>query len=233
MSLLTLVQDVCGRLGLTVPAAVAGSADPMVAQMMALASKAGHDLAQAHPWQALTAEQTFATVAGAAQPGALPADFDRVLLGSMFNRTTRRPVEGPLAPDQWQARAALPALDPAVLAWRERGGVLMLSPVPPAGQTIAFEYVSANFARSAGGSPRDRFLADDDTAVVDEALLADALAWMFLAAKGLDFGEALSVFQRNLDQAKARDGGSAALALAPDRVDPARIGLPDGSFPGG
>jgi hypothetical protein len=233
MSLLTLVQDVCGRLGLTVPAAVAVSADPMAVQMMALASKAGRDLGRAHPWQALTAEQTFATVAAEAQAAALPTDFDRFVTGSLFNRTTRRPLDGPLTPGQWQARATLPALDPAVLAWRERGAVVLLSPVPPAGQTIAFEYVSVNFARSAGGSPRDRFLADDDTAVLDEPLLGDALAWMFLAAKGLAFGEALAQFQRSLDQAKARDGGSQALALAPDAIDPARVGLPDGSFPGG
>jgi hypothetical protein len=234
MTLLTVVQDVCGRLSLTVPTAVVGSTDAQVVQLYTLANKAGHDIAQAFNWQALMTEKTFVTVAATVQPAVIPDDFDRFVSDTFNNRTTRRPIEGPVTPIQWQWLIAQPAYSTVYLMYRERQGEFLIGPptvAPPAGQTIAYEYVSKYWAKSATSVAQEKYLADTDTSYLDENLIEDALVWMFLRAKGLSYAEEMQTYSRNLDQQMARDGGSTALRLSPSPIDLSRINLPDGSYP--
>lgn len=234
MTLLSVVQDVCARLSLTIPAVVVGSTDSQVLQLYALANKAGHDLGQSFPWQALMEEKTFVTVAASVQPTALPADFDRFVPNSFNNRTTRRPIIGPVTPQQWQWLIAQPAYSTIFLMYRERQGQFLIGPptvAPPAGQTIAYEYISAYWAKSSVGAPQLKYLADTDLTFLDESLIADAVVWMFLRAKGLSYAEEMKTYERNLDQQQARDGGSTQLLLSPRVLDLDRMNLPDGNFP--
>lgn len=230
MSLLSIIAEVCGRLGLAQPSVVVGSSDAQALQLLALANTAGRNIAQSSNWQALTEEKTFVTVAATTQPSAFAADFDRFIPNSAFNRTTRRPVNGPVTAAQWQALMAQPQLNTVFLVYNERQGALNVSPPPPAGQTVAYAYVSANWAKSSGGTPQLKFLADTDTAFIDESLIADAVVWMFLRAKGLSYAEEMQTFERNLEQQQARDGGSTILSLSPQAIDISRINLPDGSY---
>ena len=230
MSLLSIVQDVSGRLSLPIPSAVVGSSDKQVIQLLALANEEGRSLAGRCAWQALVEEQTFTTVAASAQGAALPADFDRFVPNSFFNRSTRRPMAGPITPRQWQWIQAQPVYSTACLAFRERTGQFLIAPTPPAGETIAYEYVSRNWAQGSGGAAQAAFLADGDVALLDEELIGLGLRWRFLRAKGLDYAEEMASYERELEQAVARDGGSTALQIAPQAPDLARLNLPDGSF---
>jgi hypothetical protein len=234
VSLLTIIQQACGELSLTVPTVVVGSTDPQVIQLLALAQRAGQQIAQAHPWQALMAEKTFTTVASTEQPAALPTDFDRFIPNSFNNRTTRRPIIGPVTPQQWQWLIAQPAYSTIYLMYRERAGKFLIGPptvAPPAGQTIAYEYISKNWAKSASGTPQSQFLADTDTTYLDEQLFVVYIIWAFLRAKGMSYAEEMETFNRNLEQQQARDGGSTRLLLSPRPLDLNRVNLPDGSFP--
>lgn len=234
MSLLTIVSEVCGRLDLPVPSAVAGSTDAQVVQLQALANKAGRDLASDYAWQTLVAEQTFTTTNTSVQSGAIPPDLDRFIPNSFFNRSTRRPIVGPVTPQQWQWLIAQPSFSTVYLMYRERGGEFLIGPptvAPPAGQTMAFEYVSVNWAKSASGTPQASFQADTDTAYLDEGLIADATVWMFLRAKGMSYAEEMATYERNLEKAKARDGGSTELSIVPTRINLSRANVPDGSWP--
>lgn len=230
MTLLAIVQDVCGRLSLPQPSAVVGSTDKQVIQLFELANEEGQELAARHPWQSLTREATFATVNAPGQAGALPADFDRFAPNSFFNRSTRRPMTGPVTPKEWQWIQAQPVYSSAYLAFRERTGQFLIAPTPAAGQTIAYEYVSTNWAQSSGGTAQPAFLADSDTALLSEELIRLGLRWRFLRAKGLDYAEELAGYERRLEQAMARDGGSTALTLSPQPIDPNRINIPDGNY---
>ena len=232
MSLLSVIQDVCGRRGLVQPTTVQGNPDRQVSQLFALANQAGRELARDQAWQALTEEQVFQTTATVAQNAALPSDFDRFIPNSAFNRSTLRPVAGPLTPQQWQALQAFPVISTVVLLFRERQGQFLLQPAPPAGETIAYEYVSSNWAKSAAGQLQASYKADTDVAYLDESLIADSVEWRFLSAKGLNYSEEMSTFERNKEKAMARDGGSSALSLTPGSADIFRVSLPDGNFPG-
>ncbi len=243
MSLLSVIKDVCGRQSLVQPATVAGNADKQVAQLFALANQAGRELARDYAWQALIEEEVFKTVAEPAQTAALPADFDRFVPNSAFNRSTMRQVSGPLTPQQWQALQAIPALNTVYLMFRERQGQFLMVPTPPAAQNIAYEYVSLNWAYSpavaANGAaaatalkPQAGYTADTDVSYLDETLITDSLEWRFLAKKGLSYSEEMATFERNKERAMGRDGGSSILDLSPRPINMDRINLPDGGFPG-
>ena len=230
MTLLSIIRDVAGRLSLPQPTIVVTSTDKQVIQLLALANEEGKSLASRTRWQALVEEQTFVTVAAAIQATALPADFDRFIDNSFFNRSTRRPMTGPISPRQWQWIQAQPVYSTAYLMFRQRTGQFIITPTPPAGQTIAYEYVSKNWALSATSQAQSSFLADTDTSLLDEELIGLGLRWRFLRAKGLDYAEEMATYEAQVEQAVARDGGAAALSISPGPIDLNRVNLPDGNF---
>jgi hypothetical protein len=230
MTLLSIIQEVTGMLSLPQPPSVVGNTDKQVIQLYNLLNEQGRDQASAAPWQALTEEARFTTVASPTQPVAIPTDLDRFIPNSFFNRSTRRPVTGPLTPKEWQWIQAQPVYTTAYLAFRERQGAFLMAPTPPVGQSIYYEYVSINWAKSSGGVPQAAFLADADTSYLDEHLLGQGLRWRFLKAKGLEYAEDKNSYEEQLQQAMARDGGSSILSLAPSRINSNRVNLPDGSF---
>ena len=218
------------RLSLPVPSAIVGSTDKQVIQLLALVNQEGRSLARRGPWEMLVEERTFGTIASPGQAGAIPADFDRFVPNSFFNRSTRRPVYGPVTPQQWQWIQAQPVYSTVYLAYRRRTGQFLITPTPVAGETIAYEYVSSNWAKSAGGTPLPAFQADTDAAFLDEELITLGAVWRYLRAKGLDYAEEMATYEREVEQALARDGGSSAISMSPQPIDVGRINLPDGDF---
>jgi hypothetical protein len=230
MSLLTIVQTVTAELSLVQPTMVVGSADRQVQQLLALANRAGMKLAKAYPWEAMREEVVFPTLNQVTQTAIIPADFSRFVDNSFFNRTTRRPITGPITPRQWQWIQAQPVFSTAYLMFNQRQGLFNMAPVPPAGQQIAFEYISKYWAQSAAGAAQASFLADTDTSFLDEDLLTMGLKWRYLRSKGLDYAEEMADYEDELETAKARDGGATTLTLAPQPIDPNRANIPDGNF---
>ena len=230
MSLLTLVANVCRLISLPVPTIVAASADKQVLQLFALSNEEGKDLASTCAWQALVEEKTFVTTATPVQATALPIDFDRFIPNSFFNRSTRRPMTGPITPRQWQFIQAQPVYSTAYLMFRQRTGQFLVAPTPAAGETIAYEYVSKNWCADIEGAGQSQFTSDTDTAYLDEDVMALGVRWRFLRAKGLDYSEEMATYERQKEQYRARDGGATALSISPGPIDLNRVNIPDGSF---
>lgn len=234
MTLLTIVQNVCRLTGLRVPTTVVDSTDTQVQQLYALANEEGGTLARDFEWQALNLEQTFVTVAGAEQTGAVPDDLDHFLPNTFFNRTTRLTMIGPITPQLWQAIQAQPQLNRVYLCFRERDGKFLVTPDATAGQTVAYEYVSKNWAKAADLTPLPYFQADTDTSYIDERLIELGLRWRFLSAKNLDYAEAYRTYQTELQKLEARDGGSTQLNITGSTTWGlwGFPNLPLGNFPG-
>lgn len=217
MSVLAIVRAVVGRLSLTPPSVVFTSTDRNVIQMRELLIEEAEDLSTyGSPigWQSLQAEQTFVTVAQAVQTNTpIPADFRRFVPDSVFNRTTNRKVSGPLTPSQYQQAQIWPQLVAPYLVFRQRAGEFLLDPVPPAGETIAYEYISSYWAKSSAMVAKATFTSDDDETYLDEELLKQGLRWRWKQAKGLDYGEDMATAERSRALAIGDDGGSGALDM--------------------
>jgi len=237
MTVLAIVRAVMGRLSLTQPTVVFTSTDRNVIQFKELLQEGAEALSkQGSPsgWQSLQSQQTFITVAQEDQTNTpIPEDFRRFVSDSFFNRTTNRKLSGPLTPQQYQQAQVWPQLVAPYLCWRERDGDFLINPIPPAGETIAYEYISAYWAKSSAGQAKAEFTSDDDTTYLDEELLKLDLRWRWKEAKGLDYGEDMATFERALSLALGDDGGSGMLNQAgADWPRPLwAANIPDGNWP--
>lgn len=231
MSYLTIVQQACRLLSLPVPTTVVGSTDPNVVQLGALANEVGEELATDHDWQKLTQQHLFTTSGTEEQPDAVPDDWNRFLANTFFNRTTIRAMQL-ITPQMWQAIKTLPALGTPYIMWRQRDGVFLTTPTPPAGQTIAYEYVSKNWALSPANVPQDAFTADASTTVLEERLFRLGIVWRFRQAKGLDYGEDMKTYEIEKQQATGKDGGSTALNMGGTLNWGFGANIQSGNFPG-
>jgi hypothetical protein len=237
MTVLSIVQSVMGRLSLTQPSIVVTSPDRNVQQMFALLVEEAESLSKAGSpagWQSLQAEHEFITVAAEEQTNTpIPADLRRFVPDSFFNRSTNRKLTGPLTPQQYQAAQVWPQLTAPYLAFRERQGSFLINPVPPAGETIAYEYISSYWAKSSADQPKAMFTADDDTSYLDEELLKLGLRWRWKQAKGLDYAEDMETYERAVSLALGDDAGSGALDISgPPVGEPIwRANIPEGNWP--
>lgn len=217
MSLLTLLTGLVGigAKASSLTAIAGNTSSELAGQLLGLANEEGRALARRHPWAILTAEKTFTTTAAAAQTGAIPSDFDRFIDETMWNRTRRRPVCGPITADEWQNLQANAAAS-MDYQFRRRGSALLFTPTPAAGETIAYEYVKNTWCTSAdGATARTAFAADDDVGLLDEALIALGVKWRFLAGNGLDHETALREYERQVVDAINRDGGRRTISTDP------------------
>lgn len=234
MSLLTMTQQVCRRIGITAPVSVSSSSDPQIIQLMAIANEEGQDLSARYPWQSLQNESTFVTVATETQ-GVITTlaatSFRYVLNNIMWDRSLLRPVLGPVSPQEWQTLKAQNVTGP-FNQFRIRGGSLLFIPVPAAGSTIAFEWISKNWVSvTAGSTTSATWTADADTALLDEEVMTGGVIWRWKAAKGLEYAEDYNKYERLVADQMARDGGKPTLNMGGGSVGyPAGVLVPLGSW---
>ena len=220
MTLLTIVQDVALEVGVTPPQAVIGSTDIQVRQLQRIAQKEATALAKRSNWTRLIVPFEFTTVEGMPQPGALPAEMDRQSPGMVIWWVDMyRPIRGPLTPEEWAAAISRPVSPGLWGYWRIIGEDLNLYPAPAASQVVRGEVVSKNWCIHSGDplSYSDRWTADDDTARLDEELLTLGCIWRWRQTKGLDYAEDMATYEREVEQAAARNGGMKDINMSASR----------------
>lgn len=220
MTALSIVQTACAWiLPSSIPQTVFSSTDPQVIQLRSLLNEELTEL-RTWPdmwWRKLLRQHTFTTLAAEVQlPTALPDDLGYIIANTMWDRTLTRPVVGPISPEAWQAWEARPILTSVVYGFRLRGNDFLTAPVPPAGDTVAYEYISNLAVYSNGATVPDQqyFTADDNTSIFDETLLERGLRWRFLSAKGLPYAEDYSMWINMLQRLGARDKAMPTLSTA-------------------
>lgn len=226
MTALTIIQKVCSLPGLTVPTAVFASTDQQIIQLRNLMNEELVELAGSAQWTALTNEKTFTTTAAAIQANAIPTDFDWYINDSMWNRTTRVKIGGPVSAMEWQTYQAISLLSIPASVFRIRGTNLLLYPTPAASQTVAYEYVSN--IRVSGG--KTEFSADTDTCLLDEQLIVLGTRWRFLKSKGFEYAEDFRTYELEKAQAISRDGGKPRAYIGGAPRNPWNANIPDGSW---
>lgn len=232
MSLLTMITQVCRRVGISAPTTVSGSSDQAIIQLMAIGNEEGQDLSARYPWQALQNESTFVTVATEAQgtiTSLFGAGFRYILNDIMWDRTLIRPVFGPLVPFQWQQLKAQSMTGPWY-QFRIRGSSVKFIPVPTAGDTIAAEWISKYWATGAGGDAAT-WAADADTSYLDEEVMTAGVIWRWKAAKGIAYAEDFNKYERLVADLMARDAGKQMLNMGGGSLGYAPgIMVPSGSW---
>lgn len=232
--LLTIIQETADLLGIPRPTEVVNSTDQQVRQLFGLAKEEGEELTTGFQWTKLNLQHTFVTVAAEEQIDAVPIDWSSFIPNTFFNRTTRREVIGPITPQQWQAIQAQPQLNRVFLAFRERDDAFLMTPVPSAGDTIAYEYESSYWVRGADLVLKETFTADTDTPLISPKLFKLGIRWRFRKTKGLDYSEDFRTYEMEKQKVQSKDGGSTKLNVT-GRTLYNNFGFPNvplGNFPG-
>ncbi len=222
MSLLSIVQAFCARNHIPIPATVMGSTDARVINLRALLEEEGDDLSARHGWQGITFEAPHTSLAAEDQ-GAMSAiaanGFNYILNGTIWDRSQQLRILGPLNAQEWQQAKAMVPTGPDY-RFRIRGGRLLVNPVPTAGNTWSFEYVSSNWILAADGvTYKNRFTFDTDEPLLPENLLTSGLKWRWRKDTGLEYAEDFRTYETQIKDAMGRDGGKKTLSMDGGRYD--------------
>lgn len=219
MSLLSIVKAVALKVGVTVPTVAVSSGDQNIQQIIGFVNEAGQELAHRYAFQALVKEGTFTTVAVESQ-GVLQTvtgpDYVMVLNETMWDRTTRRPVFGPKVPAEWQQLKAQFMTGPWA-QYRIRGNKILFIPVPQAGDSIYFEWLSNYWAATAAAptvGAQGSFLADTDVSLLSERVITLDAIWRFKSTKKLDYSEDFDKAEGAIADLMNRDSSKPRLNLA-------------------
>lgn len=142
----TLVNDVACEIGLipyTQKANVFGNNNPVFGQLIQLSKNVGRMLWRKRQWTHLLNNYTFNTVANQASY-AFPSDYGRMVDQTIWNRTNRLPVGGPLSPQQYEFIKARLAGTVFNVLFRELSGQFTAYPdaATPGNYAISYEYIS-------------------------------------------------------------------------------------------
>lgn len=236
-TLLDIIRRFMERTGLPKPAFSIGNTDTQVAQILGLLEEATEEIVMrnARGWQILNRQAIFQTKAQEVQGSLseLAPGFRAVINDTLFNRTTRLPIYGPLLPMERQATKALQTAGPYYRYWIANDE-LHFYPIPPAGQTIAFEYTSTA-AWSDGKTPVNYSeYPDSDTAIClfPKPVMIAQLRWRWKKEKGLEYAEDFAMAERLLNAAIAADGTRRVIDLGgTELVARPGIMIPTGSWP--
>jgi len=234
MNLLQIGQAVADRVGLPRPTSIISSSDQVTRQLVALVQQEGKELASRYGWRVLTKEKTFTATATEIQSSVIPADFDRFVDGTFWNRTENRLVLGPASAQEWQALKS-DRIQAVHDIFRHRGNDLLLLPTPGAGNSYSFEYVSTYWVATASASTtgsQEEFTDDGDIPLLDSELMVLGAAWRFLRSKGLDYSEPFRSYEVLVARKIGRDGGAPTLNMTgpSDKYPAPKATIPDGSW---
>lgn len=237
MTLLTIAQDVADAVGFPQPSSVVGSSDKTSRRLLRLLNQEGRDLARRYDWEVLTKEASFTTVATESQGafsslGGGPADysdFDRIVNGTINNRTDNEPVQGPLSVTQWQRLKADEVQVSSFYWFRVRGGELLLYPTPSAGKSIYFEYISKNWCQASGGTEQSAWAADTDIGILREELMTLGGIWRFKKSISAPYQDEFNEYETAVRQESGRDGADAVLNMGGAELRDT-LNLPNGNF---
>lgn len=193
MTLLTICQDIADEVSVFRPTAVIGSSDSGILKLRRAATKAGYALMRNAAWLDLRKERTFTAIAGETQTGILPADFNRFVPETFWDRTNIQFVVGPVSAVEWAGLKA-GSYSGVTRKFVRRGTAISVTPAFAGGESLAFEYISKNWCQSSGGTAQSAWAADTDTGILDEELIKLAGIYYYRDIEGLDVTSARAEF---------------------------------------
>lgn len=299
-SMLDIIQQATGELGLPVPTSVSGSTTQDTTQQLALLNAVGNDLVRepAFNWQALTNEYRFtsqwtqqtgtvtngspvitnipsttAIVPGtymvtgtginqdtyvlsvdsatqvtltqnSTQSGAgvlltyaqtkyaFPADYQRIIDRTQWDKSKHWEMLGPESPQQWQwLKSGYIATGPRI-RWRILGNAFQIWPAVSTSEYLGFEYVSKYWVIDGNGVPKGSFTADSDTCLFDTRLMVAGLKLKYWGIKGFETQLLEDEYTDMLAAIKGEEQGAPMLSMAP-RLSSVLLGpenIPDSNY---
>lgn len=165
---------------------------------------------------------------------SFPSDYDRLVDRTEWDKTKHWEMLGPETAQEWQwLKSAYIATGPRA-RFRVLQNYFQTWPPMASNEYLGWEYVGKYWALDSGGTAKAQFTVDTDTCVFPDRLMIDGLKARYFDVKGFDSTKFQADYTRQLNVAKAADGGSRTLSFAPQLpgvlITPANI--PDAGYGG-
>lgn len=166
----------------------------------------------------------------------LPADYDRQVDRTHYDKSNRWEMLGPESAQQWQwLKGSYISTGPRI-RYRILGNTFQVWPMPTTEERLGFEYLSTYWVTATGSASPDKasFTVDTDTCIFPDRLMISGLKLKYFELKGFDTTALYRDYIREADLAKAHDAGSPTLSFAP-RMSSVLIGwenIPDSNYGG-
>lgn len=210
MSLLSIVQEVCGVVGVQKPVSIfAGiNASRTQQELLDLANEMAQRIAYTtREWGALKREQRLAGD-GVTDVWELPANFLRFLLkGEIWSTaSSHAPLRYIADYDDFQQRGVAGWHGSSGGGeWTRIGSQIVIEPPLGVGVTARFAYLDKNCVRMFAGGSGDRFLNDGDTFHLPERVLKLGMIWQWKANKGSPYAEDMATYEDALKYESGAD----------------------------
>jgi hypothetical protein len=217
MTILSVFEQVCPVIGLTVPDAVMASTDREHVELAALANEMASRIAKAHEWQLFNTIATY-TGDGSTEDFELPSDYGRMLKKAQVWSSS---LETPLSPisdrDRWLG-LDIQSFDFVINAWILYGGQIHIKPALADAVTAKHWYQSNLIVAPEAGDNKTAFTADADTFRLDERLLRLGIIWQWKANKGLAYAEDMATYEEAKEKLICDDKGSRSIRMGAVRL---------------
>lgn len=146
----------------------------------------------------------------------MPADYQRSVNKTQYNKTNRWSVIGPKSAQEWQWIKASYITTGPRMRYRIMGNEFVVWPAAyGANVVLGFEYQSDAWVVGADGVDKNKALLDTDTFLFPDRLLVLGTKLKYFEIKGFDTTTLFSDYQRELSKFKAQDAGADTLSMAP------------------
>ena len=218
MSLLTIANAVADETKGPRPETIATNTDPAAQNILRLINKVGKRLMLTYNWNILRKEKAF-TASGneiVVTAANMPSDFNRFVTETFWDRSSSNLVSGPISPVEWQG-LKVQTFASQNKKFIYRGGDVLTQPVFDVGTSLAFEYVSKNWADvAAANSPKSSMTIDTDIGIIDEELIIYGTIFEWLSAEGQPAGVAAKEYQDHFNLMIDNDETTASVAVSGD-----------------
>ena len=146
----------------------------------------------------------------------MPADYERTVNKTMYNKSNRWSVIGPKSAQEWQWIKASYITTGPRMRYRIMGDEFVIWPASYATNIVlGFEYQSNGWVEDTQGNPKTKATADTDTFLFPDRLLVLGTKLKYFEIKGFDTTTLYADYQRELSKFKAQDAGADTLSLSP------------------
>jgi len=216
-TVLQIGNTAADTVGLPRQATLVGNSNQNAVKILRAITAAGRDAHRDFEWAQLKREHTFATDASSSY--AMPTYYDRMILGTAWDRTQYRPLVGPLSSSKWQeyesGAIGVTGLSTLFRIYSNSDGdkVIEIYPSTDTGNTLAFEYIDSRRLISSSGDLQEDIVADTDVFVIDDEVVEAGTVWRLLRMLGLNYDDEKLEYVKLIDERRANDSGAPVLDL--------------------
>lgn len=226
-----IIDGALAELGIQSGTVGAANQGQNVTQALALLQSLGRDAINVHDWQFLMNTANY-TGDGTTTSFTMPNDFSRIVNQTEWALNNKRPMIGPLSPQQWGWTQYGIVSVGVYFRYRILDNLFTIFPVPAINERFAFYYIQNNWLQSASGDLKAVITAGTDVVFFDDRLMIAGLKLRLWAARGFDTTQLATEYNYILQAQKGQDQGAPVIQLSGTDgfhyIDTSNV--PDGSW---